>query len=145
MSKRRTPNPHSDVLQQRMDRLLDQWRPESLLREAQLEIPMLTDAVKDAVGNFSDQPPVPMGMTREMLQGHLAVAAETVMQELYRELAGDLHEHLYDRLRETVDTAVDQALQHAMSGLRRQILLRVAEAMTDSIESIGRGTASRPD
>ena len=145
MAKRRPANPHSDALQKQMDTLLEQWRPENLAVDAQMEIPMLTDAVKDAPGNAADQPPVPMGMTREVLQGHLAVAAETVMQELYRELAGDLHEHVYERLRETVDTAVDQALQHAMNSLRRQILLRVTEAMTDSIESIGRGSTAHSD
>ncbi len=142
--KRRPP--HADALLERMEDLLRQWRPENLAAEGQLEIPLLTDTVKGAAqGLGGERPPVPSGVTRELLQAHLAVAAEEVMQSLYHELAADLNEHLHERLRHTIDGAVDQALQHAMNALRRQILVRVADALTESIETLGHAETHRPD
>ncbi len=138
--KRRPP--HADALLEHMEDLLKTWRPDSLQADGQFEIPLLTDTVKDAAQGIGDRPPIPAGVTRELLQAHLAVAAEQVMQSLYHELATDLGEHLHERLRHTIDGAVDQALQHALNSLRRQILVRVADALTESIEGLGRAEPS---
>jgi hypothetical protein len=125
-----------------METLLAEWRPQVRASEGQLEIPLLTEALREA-SDFSDDapPPIPTGMPREVFQAHLAVAAEKVMLALYRDLSSDLN----DKMAEEMRRLIDQAISRAVKSLRQQILVSVAESLTHSIENLGRADPGRPE
>jgi hypothetical protein len=125
----------------RMEALLSEWRPPGGTSEQQLEIPLLTDTLLDP-GDEGAVPParIPRGLKRELFQAHLAVAAEKVMQSLYRDLSTDLN----DKIAEEMRRVVDQAIVRAVRGLRQQILVSVADSLTHSIEQLGSPESERP-
>ena len=139
--------PRTDDLLLRMEALLRDWRPDSLVpAPVHADIPLLTEALSDdderTPGDF---PPVPAGITTEVLQAHLAVAAEHVMHELYRTLSTEINERLGEQLRAGIQAAVDHSINRTLLGLRRQLLVSVAESLTRSIEHTGRSDATPTD
>ena len=135
-----------DELLERMETLLREWRPAVEPGEAQLEIPLLTEALQDeGADGEEERPPIPAGVSPELLQAHLAVAAEQVMRDLYRDLTAELNDTVARRMNETIAQAVDEAIARTVKGLRRQVLVSVAESLTHSIEDVGHAEHMRPE
>ena len=136
-----TPRHGADLLAH-MESLLDAWRPRP--GEAQPDIPMLTDTQLEAEAAEAAAalpPPMPAGMSREVLQAHLAEAAEQVMVTLYRDLSTELNERMASEMRRLVD----QGINRATKTLRQQILVSVAESLTRSIERAGSASSTRAE
>jgi len=129
-----------------MESLLRSWRPVVSSSEQPTEIPELTDALQSTEETrFASVAPIPAGVSREVLQAQLAVAAEQVMRDLYRTLSTDLNDRISARVNKAVTHAVEQTLSETVVGLRRSILVSVAEALTESIEHIGEAETTQPD
>jgi len=136
---------HSDALLEHMESLLRAWRPVVPAGEPPTEIPELTDALQNSEDTrFASVAPIPAGVSREVLQAQLAVAAEQVMRDLYRTLSTDLNDRISARVNKAVKNAVEQTLAETVVGLRRSILVSVAEALTESIEHIGDAETTLP-
>lgn len=132
---------HGEALLRHMESLLEAWRPSP--DAVQPEIPLLTDTGVDTAEDGEDgeaTPPVPAGLTREILQLHLADAAEKVMLALYRDLSADLNERMAAEMRRLVD----QGIQRATRTLRQQILVSISESLTRSVEQAGNPPPARP-
>jgi len=137
---------HSDALLEHMESLLRAWRPGVTNSEPPTEIPELTDALQDSEETrFASVAPIPSGISREVLQAQLAVAAEQVMRDLYRTLSTDLNDRISARVNKAVTNAVEQTLAETVVGLRRSILVSVAEALTESIEHLGEAETTLPE
>ena len=138
-----TVNPQAGTpLLDRMESLLAEWRLHARPAPAAPDIPLLTDTLPDGDDAYvADAPPLPGGISREVFQAHLAVAAEKVMLALYRDLSTDLNERIADEMRRAVDLAIARAVRN----LRQQVLISVAESLTQSIEKTGWQPAGRND
>ena len=137
---------HSDALLEHMESLLRAWRPVVSPSDAPSEIPELTDALQSTEETrFASVAPIPAGVSREVLQAQLAVAAEQVMRDLYRSLSTDLNDRISARVNKAVTHAVEHTLAETIVGLRRSILVSVAEALTESIEHVGEAETTQPD
>lgn len=137
---------HSDALLEHMEAMLRASRPAVPTGEPPAEIPELTDALQDSSNSrFAQAAPIPEGVSREVLQAQLAVAAEQVMRDLYRTLSTDLNDRIAERIKKAISYAVEQTLEETVVGLRRSILVSVAEALTENIEHVGQAETARPD
>lgn len=129
-----------------MESLLRAWRPAVTTSEQPSEIPELTDALQHSEeSRFASVAPIPDGVSREVLQAQLAVAAEQVMRDLYRTLSTDLNDRISARVNKAVSNAVEHTLAETVVGLRRSILVSVAEALTESIELLGDAETTLPE
>jgi len=67
------------------------------------------------------------------------------MRDLYRTRATDLNDRISARVNKAVTNAVEQTLAETVVGLRRSILVSVAEALTESIEHLGEAETTLPE
>lgn len=130
------------TLLEHMEALLAEWRRHARPGAGMPDIPLLTDTLPEGGERYIEEPPMlPGGISREVFQAHLAVAAEKVMLALYRDLSTDLNERIADEMRRAVDLAIARAVKN----LRQQVLISVAESLTQSIEKTGWQPAARAD
>lgn len=131
------PPRHGAELLAHMETLLESWRPRP--GDALHDFPLLTETPIEDESTDAVPPPVPAGVSREVLQAHLAEASEKVMMALYRDLSTDLNERMATEMRRLIE----QGIQRATKTLRQQILVSVAESLTRSVERAGAPTTAR--